>query len=45
MEPGQAEINSSYDFSLLSRRVSDCSKSGFHERALEKGEDTAGVMF
>lgn len=41
-EGGQAEINSSYDFSLLSRRVSDCRKSDFHGKAREKGEDIAG---
>lgn len=41
-EGGQAEINSSYDFSLLSRRASDCRKSDFHENAREKGEDVAG---
>lgn len=41
-EGGQAEINSSYGFSLLSRRASDCRKSGFHENVREKGEGAAG---
>lgn len=41
-EGGQAEINSSYDFSLLSRRMSDCRKSDFHEHVREKGEGAAG---
>lgn len=41
-EGGQAEINSSYDFSRLSRRVSDCRKSAFHMNAWEKEEDAAG---
>lgn len=40
-EGGQAEINSSYDFSLLSRRASDCRKSGFHENVREKEEGDA----
>lgn len=41
-EGGQAEINSSYDFSLLSRRASECRRSGFHEHVREKGEGAAG---